>query len=358
MSELYHWGITGMKWGFRRFQNEDGSLTSAGRERYGVGAERASKKHSKAGMVGLEAKYQAKRAVKSVKKTASELDEARINNARRRVSALVDKRDRIQEKAFLKEQEKALKKDMKKVKKDAEKEAKGKFSIKKIKDLSDEEISARINRLKREGELLNLEASRNMSPGMKAFADAISGAATEATKGLAKDAVTALGSKFLKDIGLDLNDKSIKEASDAASLIRKQLDQMKAQDEYNDYVLTRKATTDAERLRGARLSEKAKRYQNMQNIANARKAIEGDPDDELAREAKRWQNAQTIANAKRSLEPKESAEDAGKRQTQRINERKEMERRVKAYRKNDVPFEEIARRLGITIDQAKDLNYE
>lgn len=32
--ELYHWGIKGMKWGVRRYQNSDGSLTAAGRKRY------------------------------------------------------------------------------------------------------------------------------------------------------------------------------------------------------------------------------------------------------------------------------------------------------------------------------------
>ena len=38
--ELYHHGILGQKWGVRRFQNEDGSLTGAGRKRYGVGQQR------------------------------------------------------------------------------------------------------------------------------------------------------------------------------------------------------------------------------------------------------------------------------------------------------------------------------
>ena len=32
---LQHWGIKGMKWGRRRYQNKDGSLTPAGKARYG-----------------------------------------------------------------------------------------------------------------------------------------------------------------------------------------------------------------------------------------------------------------------------------------------------------------------------------
>lgn len=51
--ELYHHGIKGQKWGLRRWQNEDGSLTSAGRAHYGYGdkqirkAEKYEKKAAK-----------------------------------------------------------------------------------------------------------------------------------------------------------------------------------------------------------------------------------------------------------------------------------------------------------------------
>lgn len=37
--ELYHWGIKGMKWGVRRYQNKDGTLTAVGKKHYGEGGD-------------------------------------------------------------------------------------------------------------------------------------------------------------------------------------------------------------------------------------------------------------------------------------------------------------------------------
>lgn len=41
--ELMHFGIKGQKWGVRRYENEDGTLTDAGKERYRKDAEKARK---------------------------------------------------------------------------------------------------------------------------------------------------------------------------------------------------------------------------------------------------------------------------------------------------------------------------
>ena len=46
-NRLQHFGVAGMKWGQRRYQNEDGSLTPLGEERYGKHGNRSARGRSR-----------------------------------------------------------------------------------------------------------------------------------------------------------------------------------------------------------------------------------------------------------------------------------------------------------------------
>ena len=56
--ELTHHGTKGMKWGIRRYQNKDGSLTPEGRQRYSNDADKYERKASKTTDAKRKAKYE------------------------------------------------------------------------------------------------------------------------------------------------------------------------------------------------------------------------------------------------------------------------------------------------------------
>ena len=77
-----HSGIKGMKWGIRRFQNKDGSLTPSGKKRYKISSKKSDRYHED---------YKRAHSKKSVKEMSN--DELRERN-NRGVAAGVDADDR------------------------------------------------------------------------------------------------------------------------------------------------------------------------------------------------------------------------------------------------------------------------
>ena len=175
-NELYHYGIKGMKWGVRRYQNKDGSLTNAGGKRYNgsdykprksivqkIGDYRTASKHKKT--------LEKARAAKAEKQKAEAEAKAKAEQRKKNVES-------------------------------------GKVSAR---NMTSEELNDRINKLnleKRYKELMQQTAPEAKAASVgkkfieKMWNDAVQPAAAEAGKQLLKDALIKQGKKRL---GLDDN---------------------------------------------------------------------------------------------------------------------------------------------------------
>ena len=113
-NELQHWGIPGQKWGLRKYQYEDGSLTPEGELRYNKGKQKAAR--GKATEMYKTKKYKQKLALKAQKQKVK--DEADLAKTAKKEQAKLNATDRVVKK--------------------------------KAKNMTDEELSNEVNRLTKE----------------------------------------------------------------------------------------------------------------------------------------------------------------------------------------------------------------
>ena len=170
-TELTHWGIKGMRWGVRRYQNADGTLTEKGKKRYD-------------------------KEMESLKR------EAKILKNRQRTQAKMDKLD-----AKRKEVEDLRQQYPKK----QQKPKKEKPVKKKLKDMTDAEIQEKIDRMnleKKYRDLLADEKKANEIPEEEKSAghkfvksvwdDMIKPAGTDVGKQIAKSLLTKVANKAVE----------------------------------------------------------------------------------------------------------------------------------------------------------------
>ncbi len=168
--ELVHWGVRGMRWGVRRYQNKDGTLTAAGKKK-------------------LRAE------------TAKVREQEQVNKNRK---ATQTKLDRLAaRKKAADDEKKALDKN------DATKKSKGKKdnpndvknAKKAVKDMTNEELANAIvrSRLEDEYRRYNPEPEPKRGFASKFIDDAVKPAAINAGRQILQDSITKLGKNLLKD---------------------------------------------------------------------------------------------------------------------------------------------------------------
>ena len=238
---LAHHGIKKQRWGIRRWQNEDGSLTEAGRRRYGrvenlnanrtlkdiakdqkltIKLDRANKKLAiqRAKQQLIEVKKTNEQNKTAIKKTQEERRRIDLDTKEREEAKRLAEKNRKKEEAekiAAEKERKALEKEQERKDAKAMKEERKKRTetAKKVSLMTDMELNDAIARLRKERELKNLSKS-----DMRLFIEdvaksTIKNTVTDVATTTTKTIAYYLGSGGKDNVGMDLKDalqKSLK----------------------------------------------------------------------------------------------------------------------------------------------------
>lgn len=144
--ELYHHGVKGMRWGVRRYQNTDGSLTPAGRKKYGIKSFRKPKYDS---LIWNKKKSGSTKSSAFERNIKRGKDKEKISPAESVVKNASDAVDSTR----------SAYKTTKSIVTRSKRQAEAERRYAKVKRMSDEELNKRIKRLELEKRYINLSSS-------------------------------------------------------------------------------------------------------------------------------------------------------------------------------------------------------